>query len=375
MYLPAVSPVVEELEHRSYLAAGVPTPEKVVIVVLENKSLQTIMGHPQAPYINALARKGALLTNSHGVMHPSQPNYFALFAGKTLGVTSNYCPQGPFDDENLYTSLKSVGRSFAAFSQGLPAVGSEVCVDEWYERKHNPVPSFSNVPKSANRPTSMFPKKDFSRLPTVSLIVPDEMHNMHDGPIGKSDRWVRARLSPYVRWAKANDSLLVITFDEDGNDTPDNRIPTILYGPMVEPGKYRQFVSHYNVLRTVEDMYDAPRVGKSAQAKPIFAWKTPVASSNSSSARAAVRRGGDDRVPGAVVAELQGERAGLVDRVAADGRRVDPAGAVVGADPGPLGLAGGDVDDALAELDPCVAEGEVGRDVLDRDAVDELHPV
>lgn len=361
---------VEPLENRSYLAAGIPTPDKVVIVVLENKSLHTIMGHPKAPYINALARKGALLTNSHGVTHPSQPNYFALFAGRTLGVKTNFCPQGPFDGENLYTSLESVGRSFAAFSQGLPAVGSDVCVADWYERKHNPVPSFSNVPATANRPLSMFPKKNFAKLPTVSLVVPDELHNMHDGPIGKSDQWLRARLGGYVRWAKENDSLLVITFDEDGNDTPDNRIPTILYGPMVKPGKYRQFVSHYNVLRTTLDMYDAPLVGRSAQAKPVFAWKTKVAAA---SARAAVRGGGDDGVPGAVVAELEGQRAGLVDGVAADGERVDPAGAVVGGGPGALRLAGRDVDHALAELDPCVAEGEVGRDVLDRDAVDELH--
>jgi phosphatidylinositol-3-phosphatase len=359
---------LEPLEPRCHLAADVPTPEKVVIVVLENKSLQTIVGHRGAPYLNALARNGALLTNSHGITHPSQPNYFALFAGKTLGVKNNFCPQGPFDDENLYTSLTSVGRTFAAYAQGLPEVGSGVCVDGWYERKHNPVPSFSNVPLSANRPLSMFPKRDFSRLPTVSLVIPDELHNMHDGTIRQGDDFVRARLSPFVRWAKENDGLLIVTFDEDGFDTPDNRIPTILFGPMVRPGKYKQTVTHYNVLRTVEDMFDAPRVGRSADVRPIFAWKEPVAST-----RTPMGGGGDDGVPGAVVAEPEGQRAGLPDGVAADGVGLDAAGAVVGADPRALRLAAGDVDHALAELDPCVPEAEVRRDVLGRDAVDEPH--
>jgi phosphatidylinositol-3-phosphatase len=276
MYRAAVPPVVEPLEHRTCFAAGLPTPDKVVVVVLENKSLRTIVGHRQAPYINALARNGALLTNSHGVAHPSQPNYFALFAGGTLGVRTNLCPQGPFDRENLYTSLESVGRSFGAFSQGLPRTGSDVCVADWYERKHNPVPSFTNVPGSANRPMTSFPKRRFDRLPTVSLLIPDELHNMHDGPVRRSDDWVRARLSPYVRWAKRHNSLLVITFDEDGLDTPDNRIPTILFGPMVKPGRYRQFVSHYNVLRTLTSMYDAPAVGRAADVRPVFAWERPI---------------------------------------------------------------------------------------------------
>jgi len=51
------------------------------------------MSQPNAPYLTALANTGARFTNSHGVAHPSQPNYIALFSGSTHGVTGDQCPQ------------------------------------------------------------------------------------------------------------------------------------------------------------------------------------------------------------------------------------------------------------------------------------------
>jgi hypothetical protein len=57
-----------------------PSYDHIVVVVEENHSLSGIIGNPQAPYIGSLANGGALLTNYHAVTHPSQPNYFALYA-------------------------------------------------------------------------------------------------------------------------------------------------------------------------------------------------------------------------------------------------------------------------------------------------------
>ena len=63
-----------------------PAYDHIVVVVEENHSFGGIIGNPQAPYINSLASGGALLTNYHAITHPSQPNYFALYAGSTFGV-------------------------------------------------------------------------------------------------------------------------------------------------------------------------------------------------------------------------------------------------------------------------------------------------
>ena len=50
---------------------------------------------------------------------------------------------------------------------------------------------------------------------------------MHDGSIAQGDAWLNNNLSAYATWAKANNSLLVVTWDEDDNGE-NNQIPTDL---------------------------------------------------------------------------------------------------------------------------------------------------
>jgi hypothetical protein len=46
---------------------------------------------------------------------------------------------------------------------------------------------------------------------------------------------------------------------------------------MVRPGRYAQRIDHFNVLRTLEDMYGLPALGKSANAAPITdIWTTDL---------------------------------------------------------------------------------------------------
>ena len=61
--------------------AVVPQPDHVVVVMLENEQRSSIIGSTHAPYLNRLAARGANLTHSYGLTHPSQPNYLALFSG------------------------------------------------------------------------------------------------------------------------------------------------------------------------------------------------------------------------------------------------------------------------------------------------------
>ena len=259
-----------------------PRPDHIVVVIEENHSLAQIMDSPAAPYLNTLARKGALLTNSYAVTHPSQPNYIALFAGSTDGVNGNTCPillTGP----NLHSTLAQAGYSFAGYSEDLPAAGSPDCVAGSYTRKHNPWVNWQSspvnaVPSSDSRPFTDFPP-DFHSLPTVSIVVPNEQNNMHDGRdperIERGDQWLLTHLDRYVQWAETHNSLLIVTWDED-NGVSGNHIPTIVVGPMVRPGRYGEHVNHYGLLRTITDMYGAKPVGLSEQARPLTTiWTAP----------------------------------------------------------------------------------------------------
>lgn len=243
-----------------------PNPAHVVIVMEENHSYSEIIGSAEAPYINSLASEGALFTNSYAVTHPSEPNYLAIFSGSTQGVTSDACPL-TFKTANLGYELIASQKSFTGYSEGLPSVGSEVCTSGEYARKHVPWTDFPDLPSTVNQPFTAFPT-NYANLPTVSFVIPDLLDDMHDGTVQQGDTWLQNNLSAYVNWAKTNNSLLIITWDED-DGSEGNQIPTIFVGPMVKPGKYSEQITHYNVLRTIEALYGVPYLGGAAKVKTI----------------------------------------------------------------------------------------------------------
>ncbi len=247
--------------------AAVARPSHVVVLVFENKGYEQVVGRPEARYLNSLAAAGADFTDAHGLTHPSQPNYIALFSGSTQGVTDNACPYEFAGRANLGRQMMDAGLSFAGYSEGLPATGHRGCASDRYRRKHNPWVGFDTVPAGANRPYTAFPT-DYGRLPTVSFVIPDMCDDMHDCPVRTGDDWLREHLGGYVRWASTHNSLLIVTFDED-HGTGANHIPTIFIGPMVRPGAYSQRIDHYRVLRTLEDMYGLPALGGAAAANAI----------------------------------------------------------------------------------------------------------
>jgi hypothetical protein len=245
----------------------VPRPDHIVIVVLENHSFDEIVGQSDAPFLNSLAATGAVLTRSYAVTHPSEPNYLALFSGSTQGVTSDACPLH-FGGGNLARSLLDAGFGFAGYSEDLPSVGYTGCsAGGSYARKHSPWVNFTNVPAALNKPMSAFPR-DYSTLPTVSFVIPDLRHDMHDGTLAQADQWLREQLGNYASWAVRHNSLLVVTADEDDYSS-DNRIATLVAGAHVKPGRYSEHVDHYRLLRTIEDAYALTPLGMSARTAGI----------------------------------------------------------------------------------------------------------
>ncbi|OBI11138.1 acid phosphatase [Mycobacterium sp. E2327] len=249
-------------------AAALPQPAHVVIVVEENRAATTIIGNKSAPFINALAAGGANMVQSFAEAHPSEPNYLALFAGSTLGVTKDSCPVDGGATPNLASELLAAGYSFVGYAEGLPAQGSPVCSAGKYARKHVPWANFSNVPAANSLPFSAFPMGNYAALPTVSFVIPNNDDNMHDGSIAQADAWLSRELSGYANWAVANNSLLIVTWDEDDGG-PRNQIPTVIYGAHVQPGNYNEQINHYSVLSTLEQMYGMPKTGYAAGAAPI----------------------------------------------------------------------------------------------------------
>jgi acid phosphatase len=277
---------------------GLPAPSHIVIVIEENKDFGDVIGAPKAKYINELAGRGALLTSFFASHHPSQPNYIELFAGDRLGVCKDECPIGPFTAQNLAAALIAAGKTFAGFAEDLPPSDArEACHDPsfpLFAPKHCPWVDFSNIPASASMDFSEFPQDPagFAALPDVSFVIPNLKNDMHNGAVtstevGHGDRWLKAKMSNYADWAEENNSLLIVTWDEDsvhanvrcpaGLTTipPRNRIPTLIMGEPVMAGTQSATThTHADLLRTILDIYGIAPFGNATTATDITGiWK------------------------------------------------------------------------------------------------------
>jgi phosphatidylinositol-3-phosphatase len=189
-------------------------------------------------------------------------------------------PHLRYNVPNLGAELISSGLSFAGYSESMRSAGDRGCGSDLslgYVRRHNPWVDFSNVPAASNLTFASFPR-NYNRLPTVSFVVPNLCHDMHYCSRDTGDSWIQHNLGGYAKWARSHNSLLIITWDEDGTilgfGGDNNKVPTIFYGAHVRPGIYKEHTSHYGILRTVEDMYGLAPAGKSARATPITdVWK------------------------------------------------------------------------------------------------------
>ena len=128
-------------------------------------------------------------------------------------MTDDSCPHY-FTTDNLGLYLLNGSLTFAGYSEDLPSVGSTICTSGAYARKHAPWVNFTNIPTSTNLPYSYFPT-DYTTLPTLSFVIPNLYDDMHDGTIQQGDNWLRQLLSTYVQRAVTNNSLLIMTFEEE----------------------------------------------------------------------------------------------------------------------------------------------------------------
>ena len=265
-------------------ALAIPTYSHVVVVIEENEDPSAFTSAANAPYINGtLIPGGTVLTNSQAIGHPSEPNYLQLFSGSAQGtqgtdgpVPGSLAPAGSpstgtgLNVPNLGASVIAAGKTFAGYSENLSSAADPLAYNAGgasgalYARKHNPWSDFISsvggqytLPASTNQDFSNFQaistSGNFASLPTLSFVAPNQCNDAHgtaaDCPtnsvnIGLADTFLKNNLSAYATWAKANNSLLIVTTDE-GNTTigtdpatglPLTNVLTVLYGAGIAPG-------------------------------------------------------------------------------------------------------------------------------------------
>src|SRR5216683_4508266 len=181
--------------------------QHVFIIMMENTGYTSLIGNPNAPWINFAASTYGLATNYFGVSHPSQPNYIAATSGSTNGVTNDN--DTTINVPNIVDQIEASGRTWKAYMQSLSLCNGNLlatsCGNQLYERKHNPFVSYQDVQSSPSRLDNIV---DFSQLatdlandtvPDYSWISPDQCHDMHGrGGGGASDSCDFSQVQPLI---------------------------------------------------------------------------------------------------------------------------------------------------------------------------------
>jgi phosphatidylinositol-3-phosphatase len=255
-----------------------PRPARVALLVLENRSYEQVIGSPRAPYLNRLARTGALETRAYALAHPSLPNYIALTGGSTHAIRHD-CSSCQTRAPNLVDQLNQAGISWRGYFQGIPSTGSLAIRRGDYSAHYNP---FTYYARTRSRDVTQDRIVSFTQLhqdlaagalPRFSWIAPDLAHDGHNRSLRTTDRYARV-LVPRVLHALGRRGLLYVTWDEGRrSDTRGlhghggGRVALIAAGPLARRhAASRTPVDQYALLRSLEAGFGLDALGHAGDA-------------------------------------------------------------------------------------------------------------
>lgn len=260
----------------------------VIWVWMENQSYDSIIGSPQAPYINGLANECGLATNYHNVSHPSLPNYIAGTSGLALSALT------PFDPDcnpthKCTTSAQSIfGQvpSWKAYEESMPSNCYRKNAGE-YAVRHNPPPYYTSLADCATKDVA-YPQLagDLAAgtLPAFSFVTPNLIDDMHDGTIAQGDTWLADNLPAIFDSSEyqSGSTVVFLTWDEGeggtSNDCATNttdigcHVVTVAVSPSTVPGTQSSTLfNHYSLLGSTEQLLGVPPLGEATGANSMLA--------------------------------------------------------------------------------------------------------
>jgi hypothetical protein len=282
---------------------------KIMIIMLENQDYEDLIGNPSAQFINSvLETEYASATKFYANKLNSPTAYYAVSSGRTYAGGDGGSWAGCINpsltcsttDPSIYEQLTDSGRRWKVYSEDQQ-VNCQTYNAAKYWTGHNPaiyyqrlgpnsyvstgnggcqlydVPATQLAPDIANR-----------TLPDFTFLIPNNCNNMHDScapyynRIRQGDVWLQQHLvgdgtvpGGLIKWAQANDTLLIVTYDEGTGDDRSmccpytstgggGHIGTWVFGPTskVKAGGYKSNVGYnlFSIFKTSEDNWNFPRL-------------------------------------------------------------------------------------------------------------------
>lgn len=260
----------------------------VFVIVEENHNWQDIYHNPEAPFINqTLLSQGGFAQNYHNIspqlgnLHPSEPNYIQLEAGKVAfpdhTFTSDHLPDAAnstSSHDHLTYLLDQNHLSWNSYQADISGSDCPQSDQGNYAAKHNPFVFFQDITADSAyciahiRPVTELTGPNFANY---TFITPDLQHDMHDGTIKQADDWL-AKTVPLITNSAAfkTDGVLFITWDEGNGDADENNpIGMIILSPLAKQN-YSNIIaySHASLVKTVQKIFNlSPLLGFAADPK------------------------------------------------------------------------------------------------------------
>jgi len=248
-----------------------------MVVVLENREQGTVIGNPQAPYLNGLAARFGSAQDAYGTTHPSLPNYLELLAGTTFGIDSD-CGGCRVEGQTLVDQLDAGGIGWKAYMEAMPVPCYRGVSSGSYAKKHDPFMYVSHLADDPARCQRVVPYNRLSQdlnspsAPSFIWVTPDLCDDGHDCTTAVMDAWMAKNLQPLLESSWFTDhGVVIVTFDEGTSDASccngahGGRITTVVVAQGA-PGGLRSTVpvDHAGMLATIEDLYGVRHLGDAA---------------------------------------------------------------------------------------------------------------
>src|SRR6266700_3395182 len=256
---------------------ALPTFSHVFTIVMENEESSSLIGNSAAPYINGLAQSYGLATQYYAISHPSLPNYLAMTAGSTFGISSD-CTTCWVGATNLADQIEAGGRSWKAYLEGMPSacfVGDAYP----YMQKHNPWIYYNDIRTNAARCsahvvpfTQLGADLGGGSVPNYVWITPNMCNDMHDCSIATGDSWLSQQVPAILNSsAFQNGGVLFITWDEGDTNagcctySAGGNAAMLVISPLAGLGFASTITEdHYSFVRTVEDSWGMPELNNAS---------------------------------------------------------------------------------------------------------------
>jgi len=285
---PANAPQIVDSLHP---CLGAPAPvqwQHVIVLVYENKQYDDVIG--TAPYITRLAEECATVIgwkdadtrvdgSDDGDYH-SKPSYATLTNGvspSVHGLTSDDYDTTTNQD-NIFNQLNLAGKSFKDYYDA-EAGGCSVRFEGDY---HDAIRYYTNVADICDAHdvplTNFMTDLNNGNLPAFSLILPSNVHNMHDGDLAMGDAYAHNLLGAIFNspaYAKGDVAIFFMWDEGTANNDSKVSIPNVLIAPSITAGTIVSVqsgnpISHFSALRTWEEMLGLPLLGDTGQAPSLL---------------------------------------------------------------------------------------------------------